>query len=211
MSRPRFVVLLLLVAWCVAARADDVAVDVRARDGEILVDFRATGIFDDDVERALRSGLPARVRLVVELWSAAGWFDSFLLDHRSEHRVLFDVLDERYDVIDDAGEVVLRSPARREIADWLQRVEDLPLCLVEELDPDEKHYVAVKIRLEPLTLEEMRDLERWLRGNLGAEGDESMLTRVSRQLFGVLKGRVGLGERDADGRSSSFFPADLED
>lgn len=211
MTRLRSLLLLALTCVVVSAQADDLQIDVHAVEGELRIDLRAQDVLDDDVERALRSGLPARVRLTVELWNASGWLDRFVLDHRSEHRVLFDLLDERYDVIDDRGEVVFRSTRRREIEDWIERLDDLPLCFLDDLETDDGYYVAVEFRVEPLTLEEVRDLERWLRGNLSADADESMLSRVSRQLFGVLKGRVGLGDREVRGRSKRFEPGALRD
>lgn len=203
MTHPWILLALCLVVAPVSY-AGDVDVKVESRDGELLVDLRVDGLFDEDVERALRSGLPARVGLAVELWADGGLWDHFVLDHRSDHRVVFDLLDESYDVVDDRGDFVLREATRDQVADWLQRIDDLPLCLLEDLESGRNHYVAVEVHLAPLTLEEMRDLERWLRGSLRRDEDESMLGRVSRQLFGVLKGRVGLGDRDVDGRSEHF-------
>lgn len=201
--------LLLLLGGIAPARADDVRVDVTARDGQLHVDVRADEVFDDGVERALRSGLPARVTLAVELWRDGTLWDDFVLEHRSEQRVLYDLLDERFDVIDEFGDVLLRTASADTIARWLEEIDDLPLCSLDDLDRDRSHYVAVSIRLEPLTVEEVRDLERWLSGNLRTAGDDGMLERVSRQLFGVLKGRVGLGDRDAEGRSDDFRPRDV--
>ena len=208
--RPTVLALLAVALLVGVAHADDVRVAVSARDGQVRVDLRAESVFDDGVDRSLRSGLPARVGLAVELWRDGTLWDDLVLEHRSEHRVLFDLLDERYDVIDDLGEVVLSTTSADSVARWLQRIEGLPLCAVEELDDERDHYVAVTIRLEPLTVAEVRDLERWLRGNLHAGGDRNLLERVSGQLLGVLKGRVGLGNRDVTGRSRDFRRTDLE-
>lgn len=201
---------LLVVGSVGPVLADDVRVDVTARDGQVRVHVRAGAVFDDGVERALRSGLPARVSLAVELWRDGRLWDDFVLEHRIEQRVLYDLLDERFDVIDDRGEVLLRTTSTDTVARWLQEIDGLPLCAVDDLDGDREHYVAVSIRLEPLTVEEVRDLERWLSGNLRTAGDDGVLERVSRQLFGVLKGSVGLGDRDASGRSDDFRPRDLD-
>lgn len=198
--------LALVVATPVAA--SELEVEARAVDGQVLVDVHAGSLFDDDLERSLRSGLPARVRLVVELWNerAALW-DHFVLDHRSEVRVLYDVLDARYDVFDGGGALLASTAERDEAARWVEEVEGLPLCAVDALDPDERYYVSAEVRLQPMTVEEVRDLERWLRGSLeGGDGEGSVLGRVSRQLFGVLKGRVGLGDRGLRGRSDDFRP-----
>ena len=201
----RFALILLLAA--AGAAADDVRVDVRADADELRVDWATTDLLDDDVERALQSGLPARVRTKVELWRAATFFDRFVVDHRSEVRVRYDLLEERYEIYDDVGEILLSTPERDSLQAWLHRIEDFPLCALEDLDLERPHYVTVEIELAPLTLEEMRDLERWLAGNLRRDDDGSMIGRVSRQLFGVLKGRVGLGDREVSGRSERFVPA----
>lgn len=207
---PRWLLCLVLAVAFPAVVAAELEVEARTVDGQVLVDVRAPLLFDDDLERSLRSGLPARVRLVVELWNErTGLWDHFVLDHRSEIRVLYDVLDARYDVFDGGGVLLASTSERGEAARWVEEVDGLPLCAIEDLHPEDRYYVSAAIRLQPMTVEEVRDLERWLRGSLeGGDGQGSVLGRVSRQLFGVLKGRVGLGDRGLRGRSGDFRAAD---
>ena len=196
------VVLFALSLVATVAWADDVHVDVHGADGWLLVGARTDALLDDGVERSLRSGLPARVAVDVELYAARDAFWDRLRERaRFEVRVLFDLLDERYDVIDETGALLLRTTDVDSMKGWVQRFEGFPLVALEDLD-DDTCYVVVSMRVEPLSVDEVRDLERWLQGNL-REG-EGLLGRLSTQVLGMLKGRVGLGDRRVDGRTSEF-------
>ena len=194
--------LLLLAA---PASARDAQVSVFRGEDDLLVDVHTEGLIDDDVQRALRSGLPARVRLRVVLWARrAVLWDEPVTDVQIDLRVVHVLLDDRYDVLDDTGRLVFTSTEVVEVASWVEDTRALPLCALDELDPDRSHYVTTEMRLDPLTIEELRDLRRWLRGALAEEDDRSSVERLSGQLLGVVKGKLGLGDRRRTGRSANF-------
>jgi len=200
--------LLIFGALASGARADGVEVRVFADAELLLVDYTADEVLDGAARRALRQGLPARVRARVQLWRPRpGLWDRLVLEAEVEHRIVFDLLEDRYEVFEGESPVLM-TESIREVEALLRRTSRLPLCDLAEVDPDRVHHVLVEVRVEPLSEEEMRDLERWLAGGIRGRGggDRSAL---SKQVFSMVKDRLGLADRERSGRSRSFRPGRL--
>lgn len=77
-------------------------------------------------------------------------------------------------VFADTGMAYADRRADVDPADWVSsarpEVPGEPICGLERLDEEDRYYAVVEIVVEPLSVEEVRDLERWLQGNL-REGD----------------------------------------
>lgn len=195
----------LLLGLATSAVASDAEVRVFRGEDDLLVDVRTTDLVNDDVQRALRSGLPARVRLRMELWARRSvLWDELVLTVQTDLRVVYLLIDERFDVLDDTGRLVFTSPEVEEVARWVEDVRAMPLCAFDEIESDRSHYVTAELRLDPLTVEELRDLRRWLRGAFSEDDERSSVERLSGQLLGVVKGKLGLGDRRRSGRSADF-------
>lgn len=135
------------------------------------------------IARSLESGLPVRLRVVVELWR-----DQLLdaQDGRYEWRatVRQDPLSSRYLVETAEGELgdVLSPTAAR---DFLQGTLDVPLRPARE----GSFYYLGRIEIETLSASDLEELRRWLRGDLSAEVAEgggssgSLLGRGFRRLL----------------------------
>ena len=199
-------VLCSLLAGPRPARAD-VDVRVAAEDGVLYVDARATGLFDDDLDEALRSGRPARVRVELVLYERrAGLFDREVQRSEWTVSVVFALLDEVYTILDADGVELLESGDLLEVEEFVSGFELWPLCALADLNPDRSHSLDVEFAVQPLTVEEVRDLERWLRGNVK---DGARLRDVPGQLVGMLRNRLGLGGRAETGHAERFRPAAL--
>jgi len=78
----------------------------------------------------------------------------------------------------------------------------------EELGPGVRYYVVVEVLLSPLSVEEVRDLQEWVRGNL--RGGKGRLGGLSEQILGIFRNKMGLGERRGLARTPAFEPGELE-
>jgi hypothetical protein len=201
-----FVTLVFVCVLPVVAHAD-VDVAVSAEDGILYVDARVAGVFDEELDRALRSGLPARAAVELVLWEQrAGIWDREALRDQWQVSVVFDVVEEVYRVLDESGRLMLETSDLAAVEEVVAGIEFWPLCEIADIDADESHYLGVRFTIEPLSVEEVRDLERWLRGNV-REG--ARLRDVPGQLVGVLRSRLGLGGQTDRGRSVEFRPSQL--
>jgi len=198
--------LIILGALPIAASAD-VDVAVSAEDGILYVDALVTGVFDEELDRALRSGLPARASVELVLWEQrSGLWDREVVRDQWQVSVVFDVVDESYTVFDEGGRLMLETVDLAEVEVFVSGIDLMPLCELEEIDSGRSHYLGMRFTIEPLSVEEVRDLERWLRGNVR---DGSRLRDVPGQLVGVLRNRLGLGGQSERGRSREFRPDEL--
>jgi hypothetical protein len=205
--RPVLIVALALGAVVCPAQAA-VEIVVSAEDGTVYVDARTTGLFGPELEEALLSGLPARVKVELVLWERrSGLWDREVVRDSWGVRILFDLLAKTYSVLDTGGTFLLETADLSEVEELAAGIDLWPLCSLEELEGGRRHYLGVKFGVEPLSVDEVHDLERWLSGNVREPGHR--LRDVPGQLVGILRGRLGLGERSERGRSADFLPVDL--
>lgn len=148
------------------------------------VSLRVGNLLEDrNLQEALISGLPLRIRIVTELWRKR-FFDA--QEGQAEWRatVAYDPLERRYLVeAGNPGEV--RSMRTLEEARlMLQRNFDAPLAPTSS----GRFYYLATIEVETLSVSDLDELQQWLRGDLATviSGDrrvESALGRGFRRAF----------------------------
>ncbi|MGH9320386.1 MAG: DUF4390 domain-containing protein [Vicinamibacteria bacterium] len=129
-----------------AAKIDELVPLVRS-DG-IFVSFRVSDVFNEDIERAIQTGLEVEFRYNVELKRPRGiWFDARVARREIAASVTYDNLTKRYKLtreIDggiDATEVVADEEAMRR---FMTTFESLRLFELSELAPNDSYYIRVK-------------------------------------------------------------------
>ena len=168
---------------------------------------RAVNVLRDESMRDLvRSGFPARLHFRVELWSDEGWVNDLRGTREWDVIVRFDALDGHYRVylvVGDEGPALIGRSARYEDArDVAERALPAPLY---PRRPGKYYYLAV-LDVETLSLSDLDELERWLRGELkpairqpGRTG--GAIARGAGTLFARL---LGGDRRHYDARSGGF-------
>jgi hypothetical protein len=145
----------LLVLLCAAAAPvpsaatasiEDLVPLVRS-DG-VFVSFRAGDAFNEDIERAIETGLEVNFRYNVELKRPRGiWPDGQIARRRISATVSYDNLTKRYRLsreIDgkiDRTEVVADAQAMKR---FMTTFESLRLFDLSALEPNDSYYVRVK-------------------------------------------------------------------
>jgi hypothetical protein len=160
------------------------------------------------VREALRNGFPVRLNFRVELWSTEGWFNSLVSRTDWELIVRRDGLEETYLVNrvfgdgrrEQRGPFATVSEAEAEVAQGMR----VPLTPSRRR---ERYYYNVVCEVELLSVSDLDELERWLRGEAGpaVRGERNpgtALTRGLRTLFVRLLG--GDGNR-YEARTVTFF------
>lgn len=205
-ARAAFLGLALLLGGASPAFAEEIGIH-RAQ-GELYVDFRLEQVLEEGVLESLRSGLPSRVRHRVQIWQQRSTlWDRQVIESRRHFRIVYDLIDETYDLFDDRG-LLETNLELFELEPRLAEMPPEPVCSLDELEEGDRYYALVEIVVEPLSVEEVRDLERWLQGSL-RENDGGALQQLPSQLLGLFKSQVGLGERRHEVRSATFRPAEL--
>jgi hypothetical protein len=166
---------------------------------------RASGVLEGGIfDAALRNGFPVQLHFRLDLYR-----DSRLLD-RVERTVSWDVvirrdpLDNHYDVVRTGG-----SLERFVDADALARALDVPYTvdlLPRRAGGRDRYYYLATLEIESLSLTELEEVERWLRGDFGPavrEGGDvgNALGRGARRLLIRFS---GLPRRKLEARSETF-------
>lgn len=149
-------------------RPDPVELEVDRATGELTI--RIGDLLDDGgLRRALESGLPLRIHLDVELWKD-GFFDSQRGKAEWRASVIFEPLGLTYRIETSSDSTVRVVGSLEAAGRALARSFAVPLRPTGE---GRFYYLGV-VEVETLSLSDLEELRRWLRGDLapsvGGEG-----------------------------------------
>jgi hypothetical protein len=161
----------------------------------------ATGLFaDPEMRELVRSGFPASLRFRLELWRAGGLFNDLVGTHEWELIVQYDPSGQRYRVVrrqggrlEDLGSFATLSTA--------QAVLERPLRIT--LLPGRqgrRYYYNFVLDISALSVSDMDQLERWLRGVRGGTAAGALGSGVRTLMLRMLGGE----NRHYDRRSALF-------
>jgi len=177
----------------VTLAVDDSAGALSVRVGDILTDG---GLRD-----ALHSGLPLRILFEVELWQDR-FFDSQRGAEEWRATVLYEPLDRTYQIetTESAQPIVATSLA--EAGRVLSRVFTVSLRPAEE----GRYYYDGQLVVETLSLSDLEELQRWLRGDLGpaATGERSGEDAMGSGVRRIVVRMLGLPARRFKVRTPTF-------
>jgi hypothetical protein len=161
---------------------------------------------DRQLRDLLRNGFPARFHYRVELWSVGGFAND--LERKTEWDVVvrYDPLDRTYRVARLLGDQVLLLGSFGDLPEAETAVE-LPFrAPIAATRRGQRYYYNVVLDVEILSLSDLDEVERWLRGELtpavrGRRNPGTALTRGLRTLFVRL---LGGERRHFELRSATF-------
>ena len=151
---------------------------------------------------AIHSGLPLRIRIVVQLWRE-GLFHSQEGQHHWRASVIFDPLTQRYraQLLEAPGEEVVVNTLE-EVQALLGRSLDVPL----RPRRSGRHYYLADVEMETLSLSDLEELQRWLQGDLApaVAGEERVGSALARGVRRLLVRMLGLPAKRFQVRSPVF-------
>ena len=169
---------------------------------------RGTELLGDAQLRDLvRNGFPARFSFRVELWSTGGLFNNLEASTAWDVIVRYDPLERVYEVVRLAGDRAVSLGKFADVAgasDAVGRAIRVPLNAPSR----SRYYYAATLDVEVLSLSDLDELERWLRGELrpavsGRRNPGTALTRGVRTLVVRLLGGT---KRHFEARTGTFQP-----
>lgn len=155
-----------------------------------------------ELRETLHSGLPVRIQVKVELWRDR-FFDSHEGQGEWRASVRYEPLEERYLLSTGGSETVdLELESLTAVRTALQRTVRFLL----RPDRNGRYYYTGVLEVETLSLSDLEELERWLRGDLAGavsgEGDvEGAVGSGVRRLFVRL---LGLPNVRVQARTETF-------
>jgi hypothetical protein len=176
-----------------AVRADSIA------NGRAVLELGPI-LADDALAEAVRSGLPLRIDVRVELWRD-GFFDSLEGGEDWAAVLLFEPLERQYVVRPATG-------SARRFNDYARARDAIEAEYMLALAPRRagRYYYTATLEIETLSLSDLEELERWLRGELGpaVSGERSVAGALGAGARRLLIRLLGLPSRRVEARSERF-------
>ena len=146
-------VLAIVLGWSADAAAQTIQVTPLTRDDRVLVSFRLSDAFTEEVRSAVHSGLTITFIYDVELKRGASlWLDRTIAASTVSAGVRFDNLSRRYHVTrrwDGRMERVEVLDREEDVRDWLTSFEKLSLFSNTTLEANAEYYLRVRARTTP--------------------------------------------------------------
>ena len=212
---PAWLGLLLAAATLlVAERAhaiDLVLTRPHERDGYVYANLEMIEPLETRVRESLSRGMPATLLVHVELWRRRnGWFDRLESGTEVRVRIRYEAWSELYR-IEHPGGLVFKVATLDSAEALLSRPWSLPVARVGRLRPDLRYYLVVSTVLKPLSVEDVQEVEGWLKGEVRNQGGAGIgvVTELPRALFDAVRNFAGFGDRRTRAVSEEFVLRDL--
>lgn len=165
-------------------------------------------ISDRETQDLLESGFPARLSFRVELWSAGRVFDALRGRVEWEVFVYYDGLGKRYRVVrvEGGGETVTSAGQFATFAEMVREVERPAVVPLRPARQRERQYYIGLLEVESLSLTDVDEVERWLRGELqpAVRGQGNPGTALGRGLRRLFVRLLGAERKNLQARSRTF-------
>ena len=177
-----------------------------ARDGPTV---RALDVLSDPETRSLlESGFPARLHFRVELWSAGRVIDALTSSQEWDLFVYYEALGKKYRVVrvERDGDAITSAGQFNTFDDMIDEVErQQRVHLKPRAQRNRQYYIGV-LDVESLSLTDLDEVERWLRGELqpAVRGDGNPGTALGRGIRRMFVRLLGAERRNLQARSRTF-------
>jgi hypothetical protein len=170
---------------------------------------RSVRIFaDNEIREMMHSGFPARLHYRLELWSAEGFFDNLKRQVEWDVIVRYNPLKRRYSAIRIEGDRITAlgsfdnlDPVEKILSQSTQPPFAAP-------DGHDKYYYNLVLDVQMLSVTDLDEVERWLKGDLGpaAHGEKNPATAIGQGAKTLITKLLGGHEKHYEARSKMFRP-----
>ena len=166
----------------------------------------ANVIADNDLKKLLQNGFPAHLHYRVDLWSRSGWFDDVESSLEWDITVRYEPLTKTYRVARFIGN-------RAENLGRFERYEDAEAVVARAYQPSlparrtrARQYYIVTLDVEVISMSDLDELERWLRGELrpAVRGKRNPGTALGRGISTLATRLLGGEKRRYEQRTETF-------
>ncbi|HEX6251098.1 MAG TPA: hypothetical protein VFZ56_06680 [Gemmatimonadaceae bacterium] len=163
---------------------------------------------DGRVHDLLVNGFPARVRYTVERWAVKRWFDDLRASIEWDVIVRHDPLRNVFRVIRVRGDEAVVVGSYETLAGADSALGAPARSGITPPHRGERSYYALRVDVEMLSVSDLDELERWLRGELrpAVRGDRNPGTALERGARTLLVRVLGGERRRYAARTGKFVP-----
>ena len=205
-----FVVALLSASTLGAQKVRvDVALPIESVWADEPPAISSSGLLSDGSMRDLLSnGFPARLHYRLERWSSGRWFDDLKAAFEWDVILKYDVLGKKYQVVrvvNKKAEPLGEYPA---VADAEGAAEAPYKVAIGLPKKGERGYYNLLLDVETLSLSDLDEVQRWLRGELkpAVSGKKNPGTALGRGVQTLVVRLLGGEKRHYEARTGKFRP-----
>jgi len=163
---------------------------------------------DGSMRDLLLNGFPARLHYRLERWTSGRWFDDLKASYEWDVIVKYDVLGKKYQAVRVVNKKVqsLGEFASIDSAELSAEGSYSPAILLPK--KGQRGYYNLLLDVETLSLSDLDEVERWLRGELkpAVSGERNPGTAVGRGVRTLVVRLLGGEKRHYEARTGTFRP-----
>ena len=169
----------------------------------------STGLLSDPSMRdLLANGFPARLHYRLERWVSGRWFDDLKAAFEWDVILKYDVLGKKYQVVrvvNKKAESLGDYPAAADADNAVEAAYKVGIQLPKK---GERGYYNLLLDVETLSLSDLDEVQRWLRGELkpAVSGKKNPGTAVGRGVRTLVVRLLGGEKRHYEARTGTFRP-----
>ncbi|HEY8850735.1 MAG TPA: hypothetical protein VIM36_01030 [Gemmatimonadaceae bacterium] len=163
---------------------------------------------DGSMRDLLSNGFPARLHYRLERWTSGRWFDDLKATFEWDVIVKYDVLGKKYQVVRVVNKKVA-SLGEFSGTDEAENAAESPYRPAIQLPKKgERGYYNLLLDVETLSLSDLDEVERWLRGELkpAVSGKKNPGTALGRGVRTLVVRLLGGEKRHYEARTGKFKP-----
>lgn len=169
----------------------------------------SSGLLSDASMRdLLANGFPARLHYRLERWAVGRWFDDIKAAAEWDVLLKYDVLSKKYQLFRIVNDVPTSLGEFDRLDDAALAAEGPYRVTIPLPKKGQRTYYNLLLDVETLSLSDLDEVERWLRGELkpAVRGQKNPGTAVTRGLRTLVVRLLGGEKRHYESRSGTFKP-----
>jgi hypothetical protein len=163
---------------------------------------------DPSMRDLLSNGFPARLHYRLERWTSGRWFDDLKAAFEWDVILKYDVLGKKYQVVrvvNKKAESLGEYPATADAESAVESPYKVAISLPKK---GERGYYNLLLDVETLSLSDLDEVQRWLRGELkpAVSGKKNPGTALGRGVRTLVVRLLGGEKRHYEARTGTFRP-----
>jgi hypothetical protein len=163
---------------------------------------------DPSMRDLLANGFPARLHYRLERWVSGRWFDDIKAASEWDVILKYDVLGKKYDVVRVVNKKVEVLGTFVAVDDAENAAEGAYRPAIPLPKKGQRGYYNLLLDVETLSLTDLDEVERWLRGELkpAVSGKKNPGTAIGRGVRTLVVRLLGGEKRHYEARTGTFKP-----
>ncbi len=184
--------------------------NIRCRGSSLIIDLRVKDLISEKILNGLQRGMTVTVEYQIQLWrKRPGWIDKFISERLIRMKLTYDTWERKYVISKiENQERTVNEEMLHHACSYLKNIE---VTSTDRLDPGKKYFLAARVILHPLSVENIEEVRRWLAGEVrelnpkSITSSESPGKKAGKWFLSILLNLTGFGDKIVSGKSPLFY------